>query len=158
MQKITPFLWFVDNAEEAMNLYTSIFKDSKILSVNRMPEGTPGPAGKVITGSMILNGQEFMVLNGDPLNNDIFNDRISFFVSVDTQEEVDELWDKFISSGGKEGRCGWLKDTFGLSWQIIPKALGSYLGNADPKKAQAAMQAMLNMNKIIIADLEKAVQ
>ncbi len=154
MQKITPFLWFNDNAEEAMNFYTSIFRDSKIISINRYGEGGPGPAGTVMTATFQLEGQEFIALNGGPEFK--FTEAISFFVNCETQEEVDELWEK-LSEGGEESQCGWLKDRFGLSWQIIPAALGEMLNHPDPVKAQNAMQAMLQMSKIDIARLQEAV-
>ncbi len=153
MKKITPFLWFDDNAEEAVNFYTSIFRNSKILSLNRLPEGTPGPAGKVMTATFELEGQEFMALNGGPEYK--FTEAISFFVNCETQAEVDELWEK-LSEGGEKGPCGWLKDKFGVSWQIVPIALGEMLGDQDPKKAQNVMQAMLKMTKIDIAGLRRA--
>jgi predicted 3-demethylubiquinone-9 3-methyltransferase (glyoxalase superfamily) len=153
MQQITPFLWFDGNAEEAMNFYTSIFKNSKIGSVRRYGDAGPGPKGSVMTGTFQLNGQEFMVLNGGPLFK--FTEAISFFVNCETQEEVDELWEK-LSAGGQESRCGWLKDKFGLSWQIIPRILGELLGDKDPAKAQRVMQAMLQMSKIDIKKLKQA--
>ncbi len=154
MQKITPFLWFNDNVEEAMNFYISIFRDSKIISINRYGEGGRGPAGTVMTATFQLEGQEFMVLNGGPEFE--FTEAISFFVNCETQEEVDELWEK-LSEGGEESQCGWLKDKFGLSWQIIPSALGEMLNHPDPVKARRAMQAMLQMSKIDIARLQQAV-
>lgn len=153
MQKITPFLWFDDKAEEAMNFYTSIFKNSKILGLNRLPEGTPGPAGKVITGTFELEGQELMALNGGPEFK--FNEAISFFVNCETQEEVDYYWDK-LSAGGEKSQCGWLKDKFGLSWQIVPTALGRLMGDPDPVKSARVMQAMLKMTKLDIAALQRA--
>jgi predicted 3-demethylubiquinone-9 3-methyltransferase (glyoxalase superfamily) len=154
MQKITPFLWFNDNVEEAMNFYASVFKDSTIGTVTRLPEGTPGPANKVLTATFTLNGQDFMALNGGPEFK--FTEAISFFVSVETQEEVDELWEKLTADGGEESQCGWLKDKFGLSWQIIPTALGKLMGDPDPEKSQRVMQAMLQMKKIDIAGLQRA--
>jgi predicted 3-demethylubiquinone-9 3-methyltransferase (glyoxalase superfamily) len=147
MQKITPFLWFDNQAEEAMNFYASIFKDSKILGV------TPGPNGTVMMATFQLNGQEFFALNGGPEFK--FTEAISFFVDCKTQEEVDELWAK-LSAGGEEGQCGWLKDKFGLSWQIVPTALGELLGDKDVGKAAKVMQAMLQMKKIDIAGLKRA--
>jgi predicted 3-demethylubiquinone-9 3-methyltransferase (glyoxalase superfamily) len=153
MQKITPFLWFDNQAEEAMNFYVSIFKNSRILSVSRYGEAGPGPAGEVMTATFQLEGQEFMALNGGPDHN--FTDAISFFVDCKTQEEVDELWDK-LSEGGEPGPCGWLKDKFGLSWQIIPRILGELLNDPDPVKSQRVMQAMLQMGKIDIAGLKAA--
>jgi predicted 3-demethylubiquinone-9 3-methyltransferase (glyoxalase superfamily) len=153
MQKITPFLWFDNNAEEAMNFYTSIFENSKIGQVTRYGEGGPGQKGTVMTATFQLNGQDFIALNGGPLFK--FTEAVSFYVNCETQEEVDELWAK-LSAGGKEGRCGWLKDKYGLSWQIIPTALSKLLSDPDPQKSKAVMQAMLKMDKIVIADLERA--
>jgi predicted 3-demethylubiquinone-9 3-methyltransferase (glyoxalase superfamily) len=153
MRKITPFLWFDNNAEEAMNFYTSVFKDSKIGRVSRFPEGAPRPAGTVMTATFELNGQEFIVLNGGPLFK--FTEAISFFVNCETQEEVDELWNK-LSAGGEPGQCGWLKDKFGLSWQIIPSALGKMLGDKDPAKAKRVMTAMLKMTKLDTVGLKRA--
>jgi predicted 3-demethylubiquinone-9 3-methyltransferase (glyoxalase superfamily) len=153
MPKITPFLWFNDQAEEAMNFYTSIFKNSKVGTVSRYPEGAPGPAGKVMSATFQLEGQEFMALNGGPLFK--FTEAISFFVTCETQQEVDDLWAK-LSAGGEESQCGWLKDKFGLSWQIIPSALGKMLGDKDREKAKRVMQAMLKMKKIDIAGLQRA--
>ncbi len=153
MKKITPFLWFDSNAEEAMNFYVSIFKNSKILSVARYGETGPGPAGSVMTATFQLDGQEFMALNGGPHFK--FTEAISLFVNCETQEEVDELWEK-LSPGAQEKRCGWLKDKFGLSWQIIPKALGVMLHDKDPEKSKRVMKAMLQMDKIDIAGLRQA--
>jgi len=152
MQKITPFLWFDNQAEEAMNLYVSLFKNSKVLGVSRYGEGGPGPQGTVMTGTFQLDGQEFMALNGGPYFK--FTEAISLFVNCETQEEVDELWEK-LSDGGEISQCGWLKDRYGLSWQIVPTALGEMLGDPDPKKAQSVMQAMLQMTKIDIAALRR---
>ncbi len=153
MQKITPYLWFDNQAEEAMNFYVSLFKDSKILNVSRYEVDTPEAPGPVVTVTFQLAGQEFMALNGGPYFK--FNEAISLFVNCETQEEVDELWEKFLE-GGEEQQCGWLKDRYGLSWQIIPSALGEMLGDPDPKKAQNVMQAMLQMRKIDIAALRRA--
>ena len=153
MQKVTPFLWFDNQAEEAMNFYVSLFKNSKVLSVSRYGEGGPGPQGTVMTGTFQLDGQEFMALNGGPYFK--FTEAISLFVNCETQEEVDELWEK-LSEGGEISQCGWLKDRYGLSWQIVPTALGEMLGDPDPKKAQNVMQAMLQMTKIDIAALRRA--
>jgi predicted 3-demethylubiquinone-9 3-methyltransferase (glyoxalase superfamily) len=153
MQKITPFLWFDHEAEEAMNFYVSIFKNSKIISMTRYGEGSSGPAGQVMTGTFQLEGQEFMALNGGPEHK--FTEAISFFVDCKTQEEVDDLWNK-LTEGGEEGPCGWLKDKFGVSWQIIPTVLGELLGDPDPVKSQRVMQAMLQMKKIDIRALQEA--
>ncbi|OCT11878.1 hypothetical protein A8709_28860 [Paenibacillus pectinilyticus] len=153
MQTINPFLWFDGNAEEAMNFYTSIFSDSKIESVNRKRSVQPGTKGEVISGTFVLNGQRFMVLNGGPMFK--FTPAISLFVNCETQEEVDYLWAK-LSEGGQPQRCGWVQDKFGLSWQIIPTALGQLLGDTDPAKAARVMNAMLGMGKIEIAGLKRA--
>jgi predicted 3-demethylubiquinone-9 3-methyltransferase (glyoxalase superfamily) len=153
MQKITPFLWFNDQAEEAMNFYTSIFKNSRIISVSRYGEGGPGPQGSVMTATFELDGQEFMALNGGPLFT--FTEAISFFVNCETQAEVDELWGK-LTEGGEESQCGWLKDKFGLSWQIVPSVLGELLNDPDAEKAGRVMNAMLKMKKIDIAGLRAA--
>ncbi len=153
MQKITSFLWFDHEAEEAMNLYVSVFKNSKILSVSRYGEGGPGLAGSVMTATFQLEGQEFMVLNGGPDHK--FTEAISFFVDCKNQEEVDELWNK-LSEGGEEGPCGWLKDRYGLSWQIIPSVLGELLNDPDPVRSQSVLKAMLQMKKIDIVALQKA--
>ena len=153
MQKITPFLWFDNNAEEAMNFYVSIFKHSKIGRVSRYGDAGPGPKGSVMTAAFQLEGQEFIALNGGPMYK--FTEAVSFLVNCETQEEVDELWKK-LSEGGKEGQCGWLKDKFGLSWQIVPTALGRLLGDPDPEKAKRVLQAMLQMTKIEIKRLEQA--
>ena len=153
MQKITPFLWFDGNAEEAMNFYTSIFKNSKIGRITRYGDAGPGPKGTVMSATFQLDGQEFMALNGGPQFK--FTEAISFFVNCETQEEVDELWEK-LSAGGQKSRCGWLKDKYGLSWQIIPSALGEMSGDKDPEKSQRVMKAMLQMDKIDIKGLEQA--
>ena len=153
MQKITPFLWFDGNAEEAMNFYTSIFKNSKIGRITRYGDAGPGPKGTVMSATFQLDGQEFMALNGGPQFK--FTEAISFFVNCETQEEVDELWEK-LSDGGQKSRCGWLKDKYGLSWQIIPSALGKMLGDKDPEKSQRVMKAMLQMDKIDIRRLQEA--
>ena len=146
MPTITPFLWFDTQAEEAMNYYLSIFRSSKVLSVNRAD-------GKVLTVTFELEGQKLMALNGGPHFK--FTEAISLFVNCETQQEVDELWEK-LSQGGEKGRCGWLKDRFGLWWQIIPSALGKLMNDPDPRKSQAVLQAMMKMNKIVIKDLERA--
>jgi predicted 3-demethylubiquinone-9 3-methyltransferase (glyoxalase superfamily) len=153
MQKITPFLWFDGNAEEAMNFYTSIFKNSKIGRVGRYGDAGPGPKGSVMTGTFQIEGQEFMVLNGGPMFK--FTPAISFLVNCETQEEVDELWEK-LSAGGELMQCGWLKDKFGVTWQIIPKALSELLGDKDPQKSQRVMKAMMKMIKIDVQGLRRA--
>jgi predicted 3-demethylubiquinone-9 3-methyltransferase (glyoxalase superfamily) len=152
-QKITPFLWFDNNAEEAMNFYTSIFKDSQIKSVARYGEAGPGPKGSVMTASFEINGQEFVALNGGPIFK--FTEAISFVVNCETQEEVDELWEK-LSAGGEKSRCGWLKDKFGLSWQIVPVILSQLMSDKDARKTNNVMKAMLKMDKLDIAVLEQA--
>ena len=148
MNKITPFLWFDDQAEQAMRLYCSIFKNSKVLGV------TPGPDGKAMSVTFELEGQRIMGLNAGPLFK--FTEAISFFVSCRDQAEVDDLWAKLITDGGEESQCGWLKDRYGLSWQIIPTALMDALGDPDPEKARRSMEAMLKMKKIDIKTLEAA--
>lgn len=153
MQKITPFLWFDDKAEEAAHFYVSIFKNSKVGRVTRYGEGAPGPKGKAMSVTFELDGQEFYALNGGPVFT--FTPAISFFVNCETQQEVDELWEK-LSAGGEESRCGWLKDKYGLSWQIIPSALGKMLQDKDREKAKRVMDAMLQMGKIEISRLQQA--
>lgn len=153
MQKITPFLWFDDNAEEAVNFYTTVFKNSKIHGISRYGEGTPGQPGKVMTVSFQLNGQDFTALNGGPIFK--FTEAISFDVSVETQEEVDYYWEK-LTEGGEEVQCGWLKDKYGLSWQIIPTALGELMQGDDAERSNRVMQAMLKMKKIDISGLKEA--
>jgi predicted 3-demethylubiquinone-9 3-methyltransferase (glyoxalase superfamily) len=153
MQKITTFITFNNQAEAAVNFYVSIFRNSKIVSMSRYGEGGPLPAGTVMGASFVLEGQEFTALNGGPQFT--FAEGISLFVNCETQKEVDELWDK-LSAGGEKGQCGWLKDKFGVSWQVIPTALGQLLGDKDPKKSQNVMQAMLQMTKIDIAALRRA--
>ncbi len=153
MQKIRPFLWFDGNAEEAMKFYTSIFKNSTIGNVQRYGDAGPGPKGSVMSGTFQIEGQEFMALNGGPLFK--FTPAISFFVNCETQAEVDELWEK-LSAGGETMQCGWLKDKFGLCWQIIPKALGEMLGDKDAEKSQRVMKAMMKMIKIDAKDLKRA--
>src|ERR1700693_3557940 len=153
MQKITPFFWFDGKAEEAMNFYVSIFKNSKIMSVTRYGEAGPGPKGTVMSATFQLDGHEFFSFNGGPQFT--FTPAISFFVNCESQAEVDELWEK-LSEGGEKGRCGWLKDKFGLSWQIIPTALPEMLQDENPEKAGRVLQAMLQMDKIDIATLKRA--
>ena len=153
MKRITPFLWFDGKAEEAMNFYVSVFKNSKVGSVTRFGEGGPGPKGSVMTATFELDGQEFMALNGGPEFK--FTEAISFYVNCETQEEVDELWEK-LSKGGEKGQCGWLKDRFGLSWQIIPSTLGKLLRDKDAEKSKRVMKAMLQMQKIDVKKLKQA--
>ena len=153
MQKISPFLWFDGNAEEAVNFYVSIFKDSKILNLSRYGEAGPGPKGSVMSATLQLHGQEFIALNGGPHFK--FTPAISFFVHCQTQEEVDDLWEK-LSAGGRKDRCGWLTDRYGLSWQIIPDVLGKMLNDPDREKSNRVMNAMLQMQKIEIKKLEQA--
>ncbi|WP_027157644.1 VOC family protein [Methylobacter luteus] len=153
MQKITPFLWFDGRAEEAMNFYTAIFKNSRIGNITRYGETGPGPVGTVMSATFQLDGQEFIALNGGP--HFTFSPAISFFVNCETQEEVDELWEK-LSAGGEKQQCGWLKDRFGVSWQIIPSALGEMLHGPDAEKSKRVMQAMLKMDKIDIKKLQLA--
>ena len=146
MQKITPFLWFDHQAEEAAKFYVSLFKNSKILNIARYVEGAPMPKGTVMTVDFVLEGESFTALNGGPMFK--FTEAISFLVNCESQDEVDILWKKLTSNGGAEGQCGWLKDKYGLSWQIIPTALGQMLSDPDPEKAQKVMSAMLKMKKI----------
>jgi predicted 3-demethylubiquinone-9 3-methyltransferase (glyoxalase superfamily) len=154
MQKITPWLWFDTEAEEAATFYTSVFKNSKILSVNRWGEAGPAEPGSVMTVAFELDGQEFVGLNGRPPRF-AFNESVSLLVSCDSQDEVDEYWNR-LTEGGEESQCGWLKDKYGVSWQIIPTALPELLGDPDPARAQRAMQAMLQMGKIDIEAMRQA--
>jgi len=153
MQKITPFLWFNDNLEEAMNLYVSLFKNSKIVNVNRSGEAGPGSKGKVMSATFELDGQQFLALNGGP--HFTFMPAMSMFVNCETQDEIDALWEK-LSAGGEKSRCGWLKDKFGLSWQIVPAGLGDMLQDKNLQKAKNTMQAMLQMGKLDIEKLRQA--
>ena len=153
MPKITTFLTFDNQAEDAANFYTSLFKNSKIVSTARYGDAGPGPKGSVMSMTFQIEGQEFFALNGGPQFK--FTPAISFFVNCETQQEVDDLWEK-LSAGGRTDRCGWLQDKFGLSWQIIPSVLGQLLGEKDPQRAQRAMQAMLQMTKIDIEKLQQA--
>jgi predicted 3-demethylubiquinone-9 3-methyltransferase (glyoxalase superfamily) len=155
MQKITPFLWFDGKAEEATNFYVSTFKNAKVLSVNRCGEDETGPKGTVMSTRFQLEGQEFIALNGGPPF--AFTPAVSFFVDCETQLEVDELWEK-LSQGGEKQRCGWLKDKFGLSWQVIPSVLGDLLQDKDPEKSEMVWQAMMQMDKIDIKALQQAYQ
>jgi predicted 3-demethylubiquinone-9 3-methyltransferase (glyoxalase superfamily) len=147
MPKITPFLWFDTQAEEAMNFYTSIFKHSKVHSVSKMQ-------GRVMSVQFELEGQHFMALNAGPMYK--FNEAVSFFVSCETQQEMDELWAKLTADGGSPSRCGWLKDKFGLSWQIVPTALAHMLGDKDPARAKRVVDAMLGMNELDLKGLQQA--
>lgn len=153
MQKITPCLWFDGQGEEAANFYTSLFENSTILEISRYGEAGPGPEGSVMTVSFELNGQEFVALNGGPEFK--FNEALSFQISCKDQDEVDKFWNG-LSEGGEEGPCGWLKDQFGLSWQVVPTALPELLSDPDPGRSLRAMQAMLGMKKIDIAGLRTA--
>lgn len=148
MQKISPFLWFDHEAEDAAKFYTSVFKNSRVVST------MPGPDGGVMGVTFMLDGVEFIGLNAGPQFT--FNESVSFYVKCKDQAEVDYYWEKLTADGGEESRCGWLKDKYGLSWQIIPDALQEYLGDPDPKKAARAMQAMLKMQKIDIKKLADA--
>ena len=155
MQKITTFLWFNNNAEEAANYYTSIFKNSKILEVSRYGDAGPGPKGSVMIVKFQLAGQEFVALNGGPQFK--FTEAISLMVNCESQQEIDELWRK-LTAGGEESQCGWLKDKFGLSWQIVPTELGKLMNAKDPAKANRVMQALLQMKKLDIAKLQQAAE
>jgi predicted 3-demethylubiquinone-9 3-methyltransferase (glyoxalase superfamily) len=153
MQKITPFLWYDGQAEEAVNFYVSIFKNSKVISFARYGDAGPGPKGSVMTAAFQLEGQDFVALNGGPQYK--FTPAISFVVSCETQAEVDELWEK-LSAGGRKDRCAWLTDKFGVSWQIVPTILSKLLQDKDLEKAKRVMQTMLQMDKIDIARLQQA--
>ena len=153
LKKITPCLWFDAEGEEAAAFYTSIFKNSQILHVTRYGPAGPRPAGMVMTVNFELDGQEFVALNGGP--EFTFNEAMSFQVNCESQEEVDELWTK-LSDGGEEGPCGWLKDKYGLSWQVVPTILDGLISDPDPERSQRAMKAMLGMSKIDIAELQRA--
>jgi predicted 3-demethylubiquinone-9 3-methyltransferase (glyoxalase superfamily) len=148
MKKITPFLWFDTQAEEAMNFYVSLFRNSKVNNISR------GPDGRAFTVSFELDGQEFMGLNAGPQFQ--FNEAVSMFVDCEDQAEVDYFWNAFTADGGEESMCGWLKDKYSLSWQIVPKQLGELMGGPDPEKSKRVMDTMLKMRKIIVADLQKA--
>jgi len=153
MQKITPFLWFDDKAEEAMNFYVSIFKNSKRGRISRYGEAGPGPKGTVMVATFQLEGQEFIALNGGPHFK--FTEAISLVVNCETQDEVDAFWEK-LSEGGAKGQCGWLKDKYGLSWQIVPTVLGELMSDPDPEKSKRVMNAMLQMKKLDISSLKRA--
>jgi predicted 3-demethylubiquinone-9 3-methyltransferase (glyoxalase superfamily) len=153
MQKITPFLWFDNQAEEAANFYVSIFKNAKINGISRYGEAGPGPAGSVMVVQFQIEEQEFIALNGGPVFT--FSPATSFVVNCESQEEVDYYWEK-LSAGGKTDQCAWLTDKFGISWQIVPTVLGTLMGDPDPVKSGRVMKAMLQMTKLIIADLQRA--
>ena len=150
---ITPFLWFNDQAEEAANFYTSVFKNSKLNEIVRNGEGGPGPKGSVLTASFMLDGQQFVALNGGPHFK--FTEAVSFVINCPDQQEIDYYWQK-LSEGGEEGRCGWLKDKYGLSWQVVPADMSKLLSNPDPEKSKRVMQALMKMNKLDIAALQNA--
>jgi predicted 3-demethylubiquinone-9 3-methyltransferase (glyoxalase superfamily) len=152
--KITPFLWFDDNLEEALEFYRRIFPDSTVGELSRYPEGSPLPAGTVLGATFELGGQRFMAINGGPMFP--FTEAFSLYVEVETQLDIERLWSALIADGGEPGRCGWLKDRFGLSWQVVPSRLPQLLGAPDPERASRAMQAMLGMGKLDIAALEAA--
>ncbi len=152
-QKITPFLWFDNNAEEAMNHYVSIFKDSRVVHVMRNGAGGPGPEGSVLLGTFEIDGQQFNALNGGPMFK--FTEAVSFIVACESQQEVDELWDK-LGAGGSHSQCGWLKDKFGLSWQIVPRQFFEMASDPDPAKSARVMAAMMQMTKFDIAALQRA--
>ena len=152
--KIKPFLWFEDQAEEAAKFYTSIFKDGKVLKTTRYPEGTPGPAGTVMTVAFQLDGVEFVALNGGPHFK--FTEAVSFVVECGTQAEIDYYWDELTAGGGKAVQCGWLKDRYGLSWQIVPAKMEEILSGGDAKRAERVMHAVLKMVKLDIRKLEEA--
>jgi predicted 3-demethylubiquinone-9 3-methyltransferase (glyoxalase superfamily) len=153
MQKITPSLWFDGQAEEAMQFYVSTFKNSEIISIARYGDAGPGPKGSVMVATFELDGQRFLALNGGPQFT--FSPAISFLVNCSTQEEVDYLWER-LSEGGEKNQCGWLRDKYGLSWQIVPTILGELMQDKDPEKSKRVMQAMLQMHKLDIAGLQRA--
>jgi len=158
MQKITPFLWFDNQAEEAVKFYTSVFKTSKIGSMARYDDASAAaagmPKGTVMTASFQLDGQEFVALNGGPQFK--FTEAVSFMISCESQQEIDYFWQKLTENGGQEGQCGWLKDKFGLSWQIVPSSLSKLIAGPDRAKSGRAMAALMKMKKLVIADLERA--
>src|SRR5437879_13884815 len=154
MQKITPFLWFDNQAEEAANFYVSVFKNSKVLSVVRYADTGPGPKGSVMVAEFELQGQKFVGLNGGPLFK--FTEAVSFAINCETQEEVDYFWEKLTADGGQESMCGWLKDKYGLSWQVVPTDLPQLMQSGDAKKSERVMQAILQMKKFDIAKLKEA--
>ena len=154
-QKITPNLWFDTEAEEAAKFYTSVFEDSRIVEISHYPENSPGPAGSVMTVEWELNGQRFVGINGGPQFK--FDEAVSFSISCEDQDEVDYFWEK-LTEGGEESQCGWLKDKFGLSWQVVPKGMGELFSDSDRERAQRAMQAMLKMRKLDIDELRAAAE
>jgi predicted 3-demethylubiquinone-9 3-methyltransferase (glyoxalase superfamily) len=153
LQKITPFLWFNNNAEEAMSFYTAIFKDSSIENIARYSKDSPGQEGSVMTAAFTLNGQHFIALNGGPVYK--FSPATSFVIDCETQDEVDHYWER-LSAGGEKNQCGWLTDKFGVTWQVVPTILGKLLSDPDGEKVYRATQAMLKMTKLDIAELQKA--
>lgn len=155
MQKITPFLWFNDRAEEAMNFYMSIFKNSKKISISRYGDAGPGPKGSVMVAKFQIEGQEFIALNGGPEFK--FTPAVSFVVNCKNQDEVDEFWEK-LSAGGEKSQCGWLTDKYGLSWQVTPTILGELMDDKDPEKSNRVMKALLQMTKLDIAALKRAAE
>ncbi len=154
MQKIVPFLWFDGQADEAVNFYTSIFKNATITSVTRYGDAGPGPKGSIMSATFELDGQEFYALNGGPMFK--FSPAISFFVKCESQEEVDYYWSKLSADGGATNQCGWLQDKFGVSWQVVPTLLGKLLGDKDPAKSARVMRAMMKMTKLDVAGLQQA--
>jgi len=155
MPKITPFLWFDHQAEEAATLYTSLFPNSKVTDVQRNPAGGPGPEGAALVVQFELDGKQFTALNGGP-QHFTFNESVSFVVDCKDQAEVDHYWDSLIADGGEPSQCGWLKDRYGLSWQIVPTVLNELLADPDGQRSSRAMQAMLKMSKLDIAELKAA--
>lgn len=151
MQKITPFLWFDSQAEEAAEFYVSLFENSQINEVSRFGEGAPAPAGTAMSVLFTLDGVDFHALNAGPMFT--FNEAVSFFIRAETQDEIDRLWDALTADGGAPSQCGWLKDKYGLSWQVVPPVLGELLGDADSERAGRVMTAMLGMQKIVIDEL-----
>lgn len=156
MTKITPYLWFDSQAEEAANFYVSVFDDAEILEVSRYGEGGPMPAGTALVVNFRIGSQQFAALNGGPVFS--FTEAVSFLIDAPTQEKIDHLWDSLIADGGEPSQCGWLKDKYGLSWQVVPPVLGELLSDPDPERAGRVMQAMLQMTKIEIAELEAAAE
>jgi len=154
MQKITPFLWFDNQAEEAVNFYVSVFKNAKVTGTTRCGEEGPGPKGSVLTVAFELNGQEFVALNGGPQFK--FTEAISFVVNCETQEEIDYYWEKLTAGGGQEIECGWLKDKYGLAWQIVPAAIWGWMQDKDPVRSQRVMHALMQMKKLDLPTLQRA--